>query len=292
VIGTNDGAGWGKSASARIIAGHITWNRVEIGGSNPNTMQASLAAGFKVLGIVGNVPDGNPLSQYSPASWGAQVASQVKANPAISIAEAGNEMYLKGGQANPVQYGRMYLAAVEALGKAGIHTTLLFNLTGDYPFGIWTQPQGWSTDAAGGGWLQDAVKAVPGLANAIAANGVSIHPYGGVHENVHDDTGIASAAALEGVARSVLGSIPPFYVTEVGYDLARCGPSVGACSPKQQAEEMRQAYEVLVSDANIDGIWWYQSHDETTGRWGFMHDSGAVRPSFKVLSSIAEAAGQ
>jgi hypothetical protein len=113
-------------------------------------------------------------------------------------------MYLKGGIADPVQYGRMYLAAVQALGKAGIHTTLLFNLTGDYPIGSWTQPQGWSADAGGGGWLRDAVNGVPGLTSAIAANGVSIHPYGGVHENVHDDTGIASAAALEGVARTVL----------------------------------------------------------------------------------------
>ena len=91
---------------------------------------------------------------------------------------------------------------------AGIHIPLLFNMAGDYPHGSWAFPQGWSEDAHGGGWLRDAVSAVPGLAAAILANGISVHPYGAVGENVHDDWGSAAVAADEAVARSVLGSTP------------------------------------------------------------------------------------
>src|SRR5438270_2542654 len=38
IIGTNDGAGWGPEASAMIMQAHITWNRVELGGSHSNNM--------------------------------------------------------------------------------------------------------------------------------------------------------------------------------------------------------------------------------------------------------------
>jgi hypothetical protein len=103
IVGTNDGAGWGVAAAQTIIAGHITWNRVELG-SGANTLARSLSDGFRVLAIVGNVGDGTPLSQVEPAQWGAGVVSQIRANPGISIAEAGNEMYLKCGVANPVQH--------------------------------------------------------------------------------------------------------------------------------------------------------------------------------------------
>jgi len=291
IIGTNDGVGWGPEAARTILQGHITWNRVELG-SLTNTLADSLSLGFKVLAIAGNVGDETPLSQINPGEWGAQVASELKASPGISIAEAGNESYLKGGVAEPVQYGRMYLSAVEDMKAAGIHTPLLFNLAGDYPLGSWSNPTGWSQDAGGGGWLRDAVNGVPGLAAAILANGVSIHPYGGVAENVHDDWGVASVAALESVAGAVLGAIPPFYVTEFGFDLRRCGSEIGACSKREQASKMRAAYEVFLSDPHIAGIWWYQSHDDHTGHFGFMSNKNVPRPAFKTLSAIAAAVGQ
>lgn len=292
IIGANDGAGWGTQAAKRMLEGGLKWNRVELGTSTPNTLEASLKDGFKVLAVAGNLSDSKPLGGVEPRQWGASVANELATNSGISIAEAGNEMYLKGGVANPVQYGRMYLAAIEAMKSGGVRTPLLFNMTGDYPLGSWSSPRGWSTDAHAGGWLRTAVNAVPGLAKAILANGVSIHPYGAVGENTHDNWGTAAAAAEESVARAVLGKVPPLYITEFGYDLARCGRNLGACSKADQAHRMRAAYNVFMADANILGIWWYQSHDDGTGQWGFMSDNNSVRPSFRTLASMAHLVGQ
>ncbi len=291
IIGTNDGAGWGPEAARTIRAGHLTWDRVELGGAG-SLLASSLSDGFKVLAIVNNINDQTPLSAVNPSEWGAQVAAELKASPGVSIAEAGNESYLKGGVANPVQYGRMYLAAVEAMKAAGVHTRLLFNLIGDYPLGTWSAPKGWSTDAAGGGWLRTAVNGVPGLAGAILANGVSIHPYGAVGENSHDTYGVSAAAAEEAVTGAVLGAIPPFYVTEFGYTLKHCGASNGACSKRDQSNKLQSAYNVFLADPHIAGIWWYQSHDDSTGHFGLMTNKNKQRLSFKTLSAIAAAAGQ
>lgn len=291
IIGTNDGAGWGAGPAKTITEGHITWNRVEIG-TQSNTVPGSLEDGFKVLAIAGNIGDGTPLSQVEPAKWATQVVSQLQSNPGVLIAEAGNEMYYKGGIANPVRYGEMYLAAVNAMKAAGVKMRLLFNMWGDYPTGSWSSPSGWSQDANGGGWLRDAVKAVPGLAAAILANGLSTHPYGALGENHADEEGVAAVAAQESVARSVLGSVPPFYITEFGYDMSRCGASDGACSQSEQASKMKAAYEVFLADPHVQGIWWYQSHDDGTGQFGYMNNDNTTRPSFGVLSSIAQAQGQ
>ncbi len=288
IIGTNDGAGWGAAPARTILAGHITWNRVEIGAES-NTVPASLSDGFKVLAIAGNVANDKPLSQVVPSQWGAEVAQEIQANPGIAIAEAGNEMYFKGGVADPVQYGRMYLAAVDAMDAAGVHIPLLFDMWGNY-----LKPSSGvrSMDASGGGWLRDAVNGVPGLAAAIRANGLSTHPYGALGEDDNDAAGIAAVPAQEAVAQAVLGSIPPFYVTELGYAIGLCGAPEGACSQLDQATKMQAAYAALLADPHVAGIWWYQSHDDGNGGFGFMNADNTTRPSFGALSAIAQAQGQ
>ena len=287
LIGIDDATGWGSATAHNLLAAHVIWNRVEIGAPPPDTVAESIKDGFKVLAIAGNTEDGAPLSKVEPAKWGSQVVSQLKANPGATLAEAGNEMYLKGGVAEPVQYGKMYLAAVEAMKKAGLKIPLLFNMWGDYLKG-----SKWSEDAHGGGWLRDAVNGVPGLAAAISANGLAIHNYGAVGENTHDSYGVAAAAADESVAKAVLGAIPPVYVTEFGYDLNRCGANLGACSEKEQAQKLRAAYRVLMGYPNVAGIWWYQARDDGTGHFGVIKNDGSLRPSFKSLSRMAKRAGQ
>jgi hypothetical protein len=292
IIGTNDGTGWGPQAAQTIVGAHIAWNRVDLS-AGPDAAATSLGDGFKVLAIVGNTDDGTPLSRIDPERWGAQVVSELKENAGISIAEASNEAYRKGDVANPVQYGRMYLAAVEAMAGAGIHTPLLFDMTGDYPHETWSSPGGWSEDSKGGGWLRSAVEGVPGLATAIRANGIAIHPYGALGQNSHDVWGVSAAAGDEAVAGAVLGQVPPFYVTEFGYDLRRCGDDLGACSNADQAGKLKAAYRALLADPHVAGIWWYQSHDDgSIDSYGFMNDDNSPRPSFWALSGFAVAAGQ
>jgi hypothetical protein len=285
-IGVHGAAGWGSTVVKDFLANHITWNRVEVGMPS-NTAAESIQDGFKTLAIVGNVEDGKALSKVEPVKWGAEVVSQLKANPGIAIAEAGNEMYYKGGIAEPAQYGKLYVAAVEAMKKAGIKTPLLFNMEGDYEHkGVW------SYDAHGGGWLRDAVNANKGLAAAIAANGISIHPYGAIGENMGDTHGSLAPAADEAVAQAVLGSIPPFYITEFGYNLSACGISFGACNERQQASKLRRAYKAFLADPHVAGIFWYQSHDDGTGHFGLMSSSNGLRPSFASLEKIGRKQGQ
>lgn len=291
LIGTNDGWGWGTTVAHTILAAQIDWDRVELRWM-PTSALDSLTDGFHVLAVVNAVLDGTPLSDVEPNAWGAEVAQELRANPGVSIAEAGNESYLLGGVANPVQYGRMYMAALRDMRADGIGIPLLFNMIGDYPYGTWANPTGWSLDSAGGGWLREAVKGVPGLGAAILANGVSIHPYGAIGEDVHDDSGVATVAADEAVAQKVLGGVPPVYITEFGYALGACGNPAGACSTKEQATKMNAAYNVLLGDPHVAGIWWYESHDDSTGHWGFMTRTNAKRPSFTTLSKIAIAEGQ
>jgi hypothetical protein len=291
IIGTNDGVGWGPAAARTILAGHITWNRVEIGASS-NTLAASLSAGFHALAIVGNTSNSTPLSQIDPNNWAATIVSELQANPGITIAEAGNETFLKGGIADPVQYGRMYLAAVKAKNAAGIHTPLLFDMFGDYPQGSWSSPTNWSRDSTGGGWLRDATTGVPGLAAAILANGLGTHPYGALGENSKDSYGTGAVAAEEAMAKTLIGSTPTFYITEFGYDLGRCGEIDGACSQQEQATKMRAAYKIFLADPHVAGIWAYQSHDDGTGRWGYMNNDNTPRPTFTTLSEIATEQGQ
>jgi hypothetical protein len=287
IIGTNDAAGWGPAPAQTILAGHITWNRVEIGSSD-NPIAASQQEGFHNLAIVGNTEDNQPLSQIEPNAWAATVVSQLKANPDISIAEAGNEMYLKGSVFNPVQYGKMYLAAVNAMKAAGIHTPLLFNMYGDYERTNGT----WSNDREGRGWLADAVNGTPGLAAAILANGLSSHPYGALHENSADAYGVEAIPAQQTVEKTVLGAIPPTYITEFGYDLGRCGQVNGACSQQEQANETRAAYEAFLANPHVAGIWIYQSHDDGTGQFGYMNNDNTTRPTYNVLTTFATTEGQ
>jgi hypothetical protein len=152
---------------------------------------------------------------------------------------------------------------------------------------------GWSQDAAGRGWLADAVTNVPGLAAAILANGVSTHPYGAVGANSADSYGTAALAAQETTAQSVLGAIPPFFVTEDGFNLGDCGNDTGACSQADQATKLQNAMNVFLGDDHVEGVWWFQSLDYgTANQWGVLNDNYTIRPAFTTLSSIGQAQGQ
>jgi hypothetical protein len=42
----------------------------------------------------------------------------------------------------------------------------------------------------------------------------------------------------------------------------------------------------------VDGIWWYESHDDGTGQWGYVNNDGSMRMAFQALSAIAMEQGQ
>jgi hypothetical protein len=291
IVGVNDGAGWGTAFAGLLLGDHITWNRVEIGSSN-NPISASNTYGFHNLAIVGNPDDNTPLSELNPTTFANTITTQLRNNPNISIAEAGNEMYLKGGIANPQQYGKLYLAAANALKNAGIHTPLLFNMFGDYARGTWAHATSWSQDTNNGGWLRDALNANPGLAQAILNNGLSSHPYGALGENTGDYSGTNAIPAQEKLAQTLLGATPPIYITEFGYNLSQCGAPGGACNQQEQATKLQNAYNAFLNDPHVAGIWWYQAHDDSTGNFGLINTNNTPRPALTTLTNIATQQGQ
>lgn len=315
IIGTNDGDGWGPAGvnpvSATLIGGHIDWDRgsLAVDASIYPSGADTTAAGFHVIGLVGNLDDSSPLSSMTPVAWAAWVVAQLQSNPGVELAEAGNEMYYKGGVADPQQYGAMYMAGLKAIRDACIRTPLLFNMFGDYPI-----PGGamWSQDANHGGWLRAAIGANAGLAEAILTNGISAHPYGPLYYIPGgDESGVPVIASWETLMQSALGGIPPIYITEFGYDVDPAGSCTqdggigginptdlsGVCSQEAQAESMQVAYAVWRADPHVKGIWWYQTEDTPgsggdTGDWGVINRDGTTRPSFTVLSGFAKDAGQ
>lgn len=282
LVGTNGAVGWGPDPAAVILGGHITWARTEYGAESAKT---GVDEGFGVLEVVGNTPDDQPLSTVDASSYGGTVVSQVRNDPSARLLEAGNEMYLKGERCDPATYGELYLNGLHALRAANIKTPYLFNMVG----GILD-----CTDYTASEWLRGALTANPGLGAAIRANGVTTHPYGRAGQNRDDSFGTAAVNAQENLLLNEVGAIPPIYATEFGYN--RCGPSdwpgtVG--SNEEAANAIQAAYPQFLNDANVKGIWYFQSHDYYGDNcWGFMNNDNTTRPQFGVLSGFALSQGQ
>jgi hypothetical protein len=193
-----------------------------------------------------------------------------------------NEDYYKGGQAEPAAYGALFMSLYDAVKANGLSDkTLLFNMFGDY-----SMPDGnWSQDANNGGWLRDAVKATPDLPAALSQEAMSTHNYGPIGQNHADESGTDAVAAQEALAKTVIGTVPPFYITEWGIDMVdqNLATHCGADRQQGQAYDMTAGYNAFLADPNVRGIWWYSAHDDGTGQWGLFNNDNTTRPSFNAL---------
>jgi len=283
IIGTNDALGWGPEVAKKTLAAGLRSARLEAG-AGLNTPQHAREEGFtNNIVIVGNTPDGSTLATVNTASWTATTLTEVKEAAANgdSLIEVGNEMFLKGGQAEPVKYAEMYVSldsAVKAAGVSGVK--LLFNDYGDYdPNGVWSLVQ------HGGGWLGDALRAQPTLRTIVA--GFTNHPYGRPGENQEDNWGPGALFAEHAQAVTLGFTNTDFYVSEFGVR-AEAGGATGSASLAQQAELVRAVYTELIDTGYVKGIWFYESHDESsTSKWGFVSGSWTPRPVLGVLEEFA-----
>jgi len=307
IIGINDETGWGPATGnqpeAELVNAGIKWSRVgftypdtTLDCSGCATVAQDNALGVSLTGII-NTSNTTALSSIAPSAYAQYGLTLIRQNPTINLWEVGNEMYLKGcgnnnaGSyvclADSVSYGKMYLALYNAVKDAGIsNVTLMFNAWGDYNSNL--NPNGnptWSQDANNGGWVRDAVNKVPGLGPAIANEAFSIHPYGPVDSFApQDEVGTAAVVQQEQLAKSIIGSIPPFYITEYGVN--QWGLSTSDCPGNVQGEQAYQvtaAYNVFIADSHVKGIWLYQTEDDGSGAWGVINRDGSTRPSFNAL---------
>lgn len=287
IIGTNNGGGWGAGPAATLVNAGIKWDRMEFNMPSMNppyqTVADDIGYGFSITGII-NTDDSIDLKNINVNDYANYGVSIIKANPNIKLWEVINEPYYKGdrSKADAASYGKLYLALYNAVKGSDISgVTLMFNMFGDYS----VSDGNWSQDANNGGWLRDAVNANPGLKQAIASQAYAVHPYGNgsPDENSADDHGIASLAAQEQVSQQVIGSIPPFYLTEHGYNKNDMTGSVCSNNEQEVAYKLMVSYNTFVSDPHVKGIWWYSSHDDDTGLFGLMNDDGSTRPAFNAL---------
>jgi hypothetical protein len=281
IIGLVGGSGWGPVLAKKVIAAGFVSERLEAG-SPWTTLKESYENGFRNdQVIVGNTPDETKLSEINIASWVATALGEVKEADSYgyTLLEVGNEMYSKGGQAEPVKYAKMYTALSEAVEHAGIDgVTLIFDSFGDYK-----TTSGEESNLAGGrGWLGDALKAEPVLKGLVGA--FSSHPYGvpGVKYYGHD-WGIEGLESQRAAAVSLGFAHTDYYATEYGEEDHLPQNEADAAL---QAERIKWAYNEMLTQPYIKGIWYYQLHDDGTGKWGLVSAPWKPRPAMAVLAGF------
>jgi alpha-tubulin suppressor-like RCC1 family protein len=278
IIGLSDGSGWGPEDSRRFLQGGITSERLAAGGPS-TTIAESLANGWRNdTVLVGNTPDGQPLSTVNIPEWTARALAEVKEEAAhgVTLLEVGNEMVLKGTKVNangetihqsePAKYAEMFMSLATAVDAAGIKgVKLLFSSDGDYQ----RPDKTWSQMCCGGGWVADALKAEPELLTRV--DGFISHPYGRAHTDTSEHGGPGGMEDQHANVVALGFEHTDYYLTEYGvqWTPGQEGP-INAPTQALQAAWIKEAYEEFVALPYVRGIWYYQSHDDSTGAWGLI----------------------
>jgi hypothetical protein len=276
----------------------------------PCSISAVEQLGFhNILGLM-LIDHSEALDSLTPqqfANWGMTL---IKAYPQINVWEVENEAYYMT-DGNASTYGAQYLQMYNTLQASGITgKTLLFDDWGDYdPTGA----SGWSQDAAGNGWLHDAVTANPGLANALRHEAFSYHAYGPVNladagqdektpyalntPDSHDvGPGCPNGCDVEIVAQRELGMVPPIWLTEennnpvtYGVNGAETGdPGLNSpCSTQHGAFAYLQAeaFNLFAADPHVAAVMPWDALD-MDGFQGFVNNDGSSRPALQMLSEF------
>ena len=295
IIGVNDGSGWGNQDAEQFVAGGIKSERTGSAGQD----EYSRSLGFRNdTVIVGNTSDGSPLSSVSTASWTASALAEVRAAVAngYPLDEVGNEMSLKGngnGNGEPAKYAEMFMSLANAVDASGIKgVKLLFSSDGDYQ----RPDKTWSQMCCGGGWVADALKAEPELLARV--DGFVSHPYGRAHTDTPEHDGPGGMEDQHANVVALGFEHTDYYLTEYGvqWTPGKEGP-INAPTQALQAAWIREAYEEFVALPYVRGIWYYQTHDDSSGKWGLIEpqSSGSSpfvpREALGVIEGFAKADG-
>ena len=288
-IGLNDFTGWGPPLTKQYIDDGFRWARIDETGSGyspGNAVDSALGPGCgdgvstdpgcNVLIIV-------PSSTSGAMSW----MNAYKSYGSRVIYEYTNEPFYNGVSAST--YAQGYQAAYNAKHAAGITQPLLFMTTGD-PFNQY----------GGKLWLDEALLAVPNL----QIDGFSSHPYGEANADVNQHSNGVNGLLYEHQNAVNNGfANAPWYVTEFGFTL--CQPVTGGCTTTsstsstwyvpnyaQQAAQLTAAYNQMIAYGDgtsgtwLQGIMWYQTHDDGTGWFGLL-----TSPTPASLDNAGEPAG-
>lgn len=290
IIGTNDGSGWGPIPAKQIISAGIKSERLE-GTSKFAESKTNEFSNNTV--IVGNISNESTLGSVNISSWVSSTLSECHAaqESGAIICEVINEPHLKGGKTisgkwvpgpvEPTVYAKMYSALHKAKVSAGLTIPLGFYTAGDW-YNSTTRT--WEQDASFKGWDEAAIAAVPSLKEEIDC--IVSHPYGKAHTTGSGDTG---PGGLEDQLKLLteLGVINAnkLYITEYG----EITTGTGASELATQASAVEAAYVEFLAMSQTKGIWYYQSHDDSNGKFGLIDNSTRnTRPVFNVVASFAQ----
>lgn len=286
-IGLNDFTGWGPPLTHQYLSDGFRWARISVSGSYTpnNAIDSTLSTGCDD-GIATD-PDCNALvilpddasqamtwmSHYNTAAYASRL-----------IYEFGNEQYLtnSGYTLTAQAYAQAYETAYNEKHAADIPQPLLFMTTGNPCWGSLTED---ACSTTGQLYLEKAMDASLGGVADLKVDGFSTHTYGGANGNWNNDTnGVDALLAQHQDAVAHGFTNTPWYVTEWGVTIdpsqsdgqSSSGDCYYAASYAAQAACITAAYNQMVSYGDgvngtwLQGIMYYQTHDDSTGWWGLL----------------------
>lgn len=268
IIGTNDFSGWQEAPAKTMVAAGIKCGRNEGTGEVAKAISYGHDPTDSVV-IVGNTSSGSRLSTVNKATQTAQVVKEAEACAALGVEllEFMNEPYFKGQSHNKEGgvYAGLYLSALAAIKAKGLKVKLLACLDAEMAWVEAMPVEFWSN-----------------------VQGLTIHPYGEQTWNY----GLAGYLKCLQYASSK-GANVGYYVTEYGVELKGKNTQYPGFSVSTEAE--RQAavtsmYNFLIKDKTAGGckaIYYYQSHNDGTGTFGFMDDTNKPLPLMSTIAAFA-----
>jgi hypothetical protein len=302
-IGLNDFTGWGPPLTHQYLSDGFRWARISVDGNYAanNAIDSTLSTGCG--DGTGSDPNCNALvilpdNASEAMSWMNHYNTPAYASRLVY--EFGNEQYLtnSGYTLTAQAYAQAYETAYNEKHAANIPQPLLFMTTGNPCWGSLTE-DACSTD--GELYIEKAMDASQGGVPNLKVDGFSTHTYGGANGNWNNDTnGVDALLAQHQDAVAHGFTNTPWYVTEWGVTLdpsqSDGQPSSSGCfyatSYAMQATCITDAYNQMVSYGDgvngtwLQGIMYYQTHDDSTGWWGLL-----TSPNAPTTDSAGEAAG-
>jgi hypothetical protein len=234
---------------SHILTGKIHSLRVA---KAANAVKAAAWGASNMACIVGDLGGGDEwntlVEVWKPSnrqSWEDETLQEVEAcvkTKAVAVIEIGNEMYLKGREANRRDagiYGQLCLRLITRAAKRGLSPTFLASAPVERRRSIRR-------------WLAPMFGAVPELEQLLG--GLAVHPYGPASGPTSHLTSMAEQHTW------VTGKMqyPYTYVTEYGVE---CNPCTSE-GQSRQAEETKQVYTRLKELSWVKGIWYFNFVDE------------------------------
>ena len=288
-IGLEGIHGWGPPLSNYIMADGFRWERVDE--QESGTYQAGSSAATDANT---RLSDGSNLDILLPTDTNQAMSwmNAYKSYGSRVIFEFWNEPWTSsnGTPAIPAgTYAQEYEAAYNAKHAPGTGITqpLLFMTIGE----------AYSTDNTM--WLQRAMASGSGVPN-LKVDAFSAHPYGEANQDNSHSYGVDALVYDRNDAVSRGFTNTPWYVTEFGFTLNPAQVQTGSPNASstwyvpsyaEQAKQITAAYNEMIQYGDGDkgtwlqGILYYQAHDDSTGWFGLLTSPNA--PSHDNAGEIA-----